>query len=61
VPTLVLAGEEDAKFTVLGQRLAEAIPHAEFCSIPGAGHSVHLEEPELTAQEVKRFVERLFG
>jgi len=61
VPTLVLAGEEDAKFTVLGQRLAEAIPHAEFCSIPGAGHAVHLEEPELTAQEVKRFAERLFG
>jgi len=61
VPTLVLAGEDDAKFMALGHRLAEAIAHAEFCSIPGAGHAVHLEEPELTAQAIKRFAERLFG
>jgi 2-succinyl-6-hydroxy-2,4-cyclohexadiene-1-carboxylate synthase len=46
-PTLVLAGEHDRKFTVLGARLAEAIgADAEFEAVPGAGHAAHLHAPE---------------
>jgi 2-succinyl-6-hydroxy-2,4-cyclohexadiene-1-carboxylate synthase len=47
VPVLVLAGERDAKFTELGQRMAAAIgASASFALVPGAGHAAHLEEPE---------------
>lgn len=44
VPTLVVTGDLDAKFTSLGDRLAESIAHSARVRIPGAGHTVHLEE-----------------
>ena len=50
VPVLVLAGGRDQKFTAIGRRLAAALPHGEFRAIPNAGHAVHLEAPERTAQ-----------
>lgn len=59
VPTLIVAGDEDEKFTALGLRLAAAISKARFVGIAGAGHTVHVEQPELTAQVVLRFVEEL--
>ncbi len=46
MPVLVLAGEHDDKFRALGERLARAVgPHARFATVPGAGHSAHLEDP----------------
>lgn len=46
-PTLVLAGEHDEKFAALGRRLADGIgPNATFATVPGAGHSAHLEAPD---------------
>ena len=47
MPVLVVAGAEDPKFTAIGQRMVDAIgPNAEFAVIEGAGHTVHLEQPE---------------
>lgn len=51
-PTLVLAGEYDTKFRELGARLADSLGEARFEVIPGAGHTVHLEQPEATADAV---------
>jgi len=51
-PTLVLVGEHDAKFTELGRRLVDGIADAELVVIPGAGHSVHLEQPGATADAI---------
>jgi len=51
-PTLVLAGEHDAKFRALGQRLAAGIPDASFVVVAGAGHTTHLERPEATVDAV---------
>ena len=51
-PVLVLAGAHDAKFRVLGERLAAGLPHATFHVIAGAGHTVHLEQPTATADAV---------
>lgn len=46
-PALVLAGEHDEKFTALGRRVAEGIgDNATFATVPGAGHSAHLEAPD---------------
>jgi 2-succinyl-6-hydroxy-2,4-cyclohexadiene-1-carboxylate synthase len=55
-PVLVLAGEHDAKFRALGERLASMIPEATFEVIADAGHSVHLEQPVATADAVARWV-----
>jgi len=49
VPVLVLAGEHDAKFRALGERLVAGIPSATFVVVPDAGHTVHLEQPAATA------------
>jgi 2-succinyl-6-hydroxy-2,4-cyclohexadiene-1-carboxylate synthase len=47
VPTLLVAGEEDAKFRALAEEIAAALPEARFATIPGAGHAAHFERPEL--------------
>lgn len=53
IPTLVLAGEYDAKFTDLGRRMSESIGgNASFEAIPGAGHAAHIERPDLVAASV---------
>lgn len=46
VPVLVVAGERDAKFVALGERLAAGIVDAEMTVIADAGHTCHLERPD---------------
>ncbi|HCB34130.1 MAG TPA: 2-succinyl-6-hydroxy-2,4-cyclohexadiene-1-carboxylate synthase, partial [Acidimicrobiaceae bacterium] len=52
VPTLVLAGAEDAKFTRIGRALATELPDARFESVADAGHAAHLEQPDAVADLV---------
>jgi 2-succinyl-6-hydroxy-2,4-cyclohexadiene-1-carboxylate synthase len=47
--TVVLAGERDAKFRAIGERLASELPRAELRVVEGAGHAVHLERPDAVA------------
>jgi 2-succinyl-6-hydroxy-2,4-cyclohexadiene-1-carboxylate synthase len=49
IPTLLLAGANDVKFTDLARRMAEKIPGAIFAGVEGAGHAAHLEKPDTTA------------
>jgi 2-succinyl-6-hydroxy-2,4-cyclohexadiene-1-carboxylate synthase len=53
-PTLVIAGADDAKFTAEARRLVAAIgPNAELAVIPDAGHSPHLEQPEVSLSTLR--------
>ncbi len=54
-PVLVLVGEHDHKFTAVGRRLADRLTTASLVVVPGAGHSVHLEQPEATARAIMDF------
>jgi 3-oxoadipate enol-lactonase len=55
-PTLVLSGEEDtAVVSARSRRTAGQIPGAKFVSIPRAGHSSSLEEPEAVNQALDAF------
>lgn len=56
VPVLVLAGEQDVKFTAIGRRLADAITGATFAPIPGAGHAAHTERPDETATVIADWI-----
>lgn len=49
-PVLLIAGEEDAKFTGLAQQMAEQLPEARVAIVPGAGHAVQLEDPAAVAR-----------
>jgi pimeloyl-ACP methyl ester carboxylesterase len=55
--TLVLAGQNDKLLGPDCSRvLARAIPRAQFEIIPDSGHDLTLEQPELTADRVTRFL-----
>jgi 2-succinyl-6-hydroxy-2,4-cyclohexadiene-1-carboxylate synthase len=55
IPTLLLAGEEDKKFTDIARKMAEKIVAAELRLIPRAGHSIHLENPFAFLAAVKTY------
>lgn len=52
IPVLLLAGELDHKFVAIGQRMAKLIPSAQLIVVPKAGHTIHLERPELFGELV---------
>jgi 2-succinyl-6-hydroxy-2,4-cyclohexadiene-1-carboxylate synthase len=57
MPVLVLAGERDAKFSAVAERMADAIgPNASVRIVHDAGHAVHLERPEQTAELVSTWL-----
>jgi 2-succinyl-6-hydroxy-2,4-cyclohexadiene-1-carboxylate synthase len=55
-PTLLVAGCDDAKFSDLARRMAEAIPANELLLVHSAGHAVHLEQPAVFARLVRDFL-----
>ena len=56
-PTLLVAGALDAKFGAVAREMAAAIgPAARVALVPGAGHAVHLERPDATAELVEGFL-----
>jgi len=55
LPVLLLAGELDPKFCTLARQMEQQLPSATLHIVPGAGHTIHLEQPALFAQLVKQF------
>lgn len=56
MPTCVITGVTDQKFTAIGADMTRRIPQAHHAIIDGAGHSPHLERPIETADAIRRFV-----
>lgn len=55
MPAVVVAGERDAKFVALGERLVRALPAArELIVVPGAGHGLPREAPAAVAAAIAR-------
>jgi 2-succinyl-6-hydroxy-2,4-cyclohexadiene-1-carboxylate synthase len=50
MPVTLLVGERDAKFRAVANEMAARLPRARVVIVSGAGHSVHLEEPERVAR-----------
>jgi len=59
VPTLVLVGSHDVKFTRIGRRLKQGIPRSRLVTIGRSGHACHLEHPRSTALAVEAFLASL--
>jgi 2-succinyl-6-hydroxy-2,4-cyclohexadiene-1-carboxylate synthase len=57
LPTLLLTGAEDAKFTLLARRMATELPVVWRRAFAGCGHAPHLEAPEEYAREVLGFLQ----
>jgi len=56
VPTLFTAGALDQRYAALAPIMAAAVPGAQHHVIEGAGHTVHLEQPEPYAAIVTEFL-----
>lgn len=48
-PTLLVAGSEDGRYVELASRMRERLPAASLAILQGAGHALHLEQPEALA------------
>jgi pimeloyl-ACP methyl ester carboxylesterase len=60
VPVVTLTGDKDRLVSPsLGLELAEAIPSAEFVSVPGAGHALILEAPEVVNEAITGLIARV--
>jgi 2-succinyl-6-hydroxy-2,4-cyclohexadiene-1-carboxylate synthase len=56
MPTLLLTGAEDAKFTALAGTMAARIAASETAVLPGCGHAPHLEAPDRAAGPLRSFL-----
>ncbi len=56
MPSLLLSGELDPKFTSIAAEMAAAMPDARRVVIAAAGHAAQTDQPELVAAEVINFL-----
>lgn len=52
MPVCCVAGERDGKFRKIAERMAGRLPAGECVIVPGAGHAVALEAPDVVARLV---------
>lgn len=57
LPTLLMCGALDTKFTGINQRMHDLLPQSQLVIVPDAGHNVHLEQPDVFAKHVEGFFE----
>ena len=55
-PVLMLAGARDDPFVAVATSTAAACRGVACAVVPGSGHVCHLEQPELTARFIERFL-----
>lgn len=56
LPTLLITGALDQKFTRIAKSMSQSIPDARHTIIPDAGHTIHLEQAELFDELVIQFL-----
>jgi 2-succinyl-6-hydroxy-2,4-cyclohexadiene-1-carboxylate synthase len=59
MPTLIIVGALDTRYCELGREMSERIPGAWLRIADGAGHAVHLEQPDVFQQIVLEFLASL--
>jgi 2-succinyl-6-hydroxy-2,4-cyclohexadiene-1-carboxylate synthase len=55
MPTLLIAGELDQKYSAIAEQMAQALLNARKVIVPNAGHTVHLDQPDIFAATVLEF------
>lgn len=56
IPTLLLAGEKDPKFTKINKNMHNLLPQSDFRVIETVGHAIHVEQPEIFGNIVDEFL-----
>lgn len=55
-PVLLLTGEDDQKFCVIGQKMHKLFPNSKILIIKDAGHAIHVEQPEFFGKIVRDYL-----
>lgn len=55
IPILLIAGELDSKFCEIARSMDHQFPQSQLHIVPGVGHTVHLEQPEIFVSLVTQF------
>ncbi len=58
IPVLLLVGEHDQKFVSIGKKMEKLLPQADFVQINDAGHTIHVEQPEIFVKMVVAFLKK---
>jgi 2-succinyl-6-hydroxy-2,4-cyclohexadiene-1-carboxylate synthase len=58
MPVLLVAGELDARFVEIAERMAGLIRGSSLEVVAGSGHSVHLERPDAFTDTLERWLRR---
>lgn len=61
VPTLLLTGELDARYTRIAAEMAGHLPKGRHVIVPDAGHSIHLEDPRAWLRVVATYFQEEGG
>ena len=56
IPTLLITGEYDVKFTGIAKRMEHILPRGKHVIISGVGHAAHTEDPKKVAECIKEFL-----
>lgn len=56
LPSLLIAGSLDPKYAAIARQMAASLPLATLSIVAGAGHTIHLEQPETFASLVRTFL-----
>lgn len=57
LPVLLMAGALDTKFAATNQQMHAALPQSHLEIVPDAGHTIHLEKPEIFEKLVMEFLQ----
>ena len=61
LPTLLIAGGDDAKFVAIAREMHNRLPHAQLAVVPDAGHNVHLQQPDRFTALITAFLPQQEG
>ncbi len=59
IPVLLMNGEYDEKFFRILKNIEKCVSDAKFVKIHGAGHAIHVEQPEKFDTIVKGFLKTM--
>jgi 2-succinyl-6-hydroxy-2,4-cyclohexadiene-1-carboxylate synthase len=59
MPTLILAGELDHKYAGIASEMGKRMAKAMVKLVPDAGHTIHLEQPEVFDARVCAFLSEI--
>ena len=59
IPVLLVAGEEDRKYSDLAREMASSLPNGRVSLVPEAGHAAHVENLDFCAAEIRQFLTKM--